>query len=402
MDWFFKIVDKGIVFEDDIQITHESLNFFNYWLAKTDEYVISAFSIPETSKPWLSKHGSVWGWACNGKIWKSYRENLDKKFKFKALRSFESFKEFFVLLTWFFQSNLKRIDTWDFDWNLYRRANNIYTVMPPKSLVTNIGFSSKGTHTKTDIPYWMPSIMNISDLDIERTQALGAENRLSTMTAGQEARATETNRALQERATSAQIAGQQERQIGLRGQEERAILRTQGTESRDLRRTEGQQTRLTEQRRGLEQRAGIRETGLQDRLGQVEAGRQQRAGIRTTGQEQRASTRVTGEEERAGIRTTGQETRATTRVTGQEQRAGIRTTGEQDRALRRTSGEETRATTRVTGEEQRAGIRTTGQEERATVSRTAAEQRSTELQREMFRRYKENRDFEQARGSYRV
>ena len=39
--------------------------------------------------------------------------------------------------------------------------------MPPKSLVTNIGFSSKGTHTKTDIPYWMPSIMNISDLDIE-------------------------------------------------------------------------------------------------------------------------------------------------------------------------------------------------------------------------------------------
>ena len=167
LDWFFKIVDKGIVFEDDIQITHESLNFFNYWLAKTDEYVISAFSIPETSKPWLSKHGSVWGWACNGKIWKSYRENLDKKFKFKALRSFESFKEFFVLLTWFFQSNLKRIDTWDFDWNLYRRANNIYTVMPPKSLVTNIGFSSKGTHTKTDIPYWMPSIMNISDLDIE-------------------------------------------------------------------------------------------------------------------------------------------------------------------------------------------------------------------------------------------
>ena len=56
----------------------------------------------------------------------------------------------------------------------------------------------------------------------------------------------------------------------------------------------------------------------------------------------------------------------------------------------------------MTGEEQRAGIRTTGQEQRATVSRTAAEQRSTELQREMFRRYKENRDFEQARGSYRV
>jgi len=91
------------------------------------------------------------------------------------------------------------------------------------------------------------------------------------------------------------------------------------------------------------------------------------------------------------MRTSGQETRATTRVAG-----------EQDRALRRTSGQETRATTRVTGEEQRAGIRTTGQEQRETVSRTASEQRTTDLQREMFRRYKENRDFEQATGSYRV
>ena len=47
-------------------------------------------------------------------------------------------------------------------------------------------------------------------------------------------------------------------------------------------------------------------------------------------------------------------------------------------------------------------IRTTGQEERAGTRERGREQRMTDLQQEMFRRYKENRDFEQATGSYRV
>ena len=50
-----------------------------------------------------------------------------------------------------------------------------------------------------------------------------------------------------------------------------------------------------------------------------------------------------------------------------------------------------RKTRRVEGEEQRAGIRETG-----------SETRTTDLQREMFRRYKENRDFEQAQDQYRT
>ena len=48
------------------------------------------------------------------------------------------------------------------------------------------------------------------------------------------------------------------------------------------------------------------------------------------------------------------------------------------------------------GQEQRLTIGKTGEEERAGISRRAQEQRATELQQEMFRRYKENRDFEQA------
>ena len=57
---------------------------------------------------------------------------------------------------------------------------------------------------------------------------------------------------------------------------------------------------------------------------------------------------------------------------------------------------------RVGGQEERRGMRTRGAQDRRTISRSAQEQRTTDLQQEMFRRYKENRDFEQARGSYRV
>ena len=49
-----------------------------------------------------------------------------------------------------------------------------------------------------------------------------------------------------------------------------------------------------------------------------------------------------------------------------------------------------------------ADLKASQKEERAGISRRAQEQRATDLQQEMFRRYKENRDFEQATGSYRV
>ena len=61
--------------------------------------------------------------------------------------------------------------------------------------------------------------------------------------------------------------------------------------------------------------------------------------------------------------------------------------------IRRTQsvGSETRLGQQVAGEEERAGIRATG-----------TEQRISGLQQEMFRRYKENRDYEQAQQQYRV
>jgi hypothetical protein len=66
------------------------------------------------------------------------------------------------------------------------------------------------------------------------------------------------------------------------------------------------------------------------------------------------------------------------------------------------TGAESRLGQQVAGEQEREGIRTTGEESRAGIRATGTEQRISGLQQEMFRRYKENRDYEQAQQQYRA
>jgi len=76
---------------------------------------------------------------------------------------------------------------------------------------------------------------------------------------------------------------------------------------------------------------------------------------------------------------------------GAEQRLTIDKQGEDTRATARVQGQEARAQTAETGLQYRKGLETAGEQDR-----------TTDLQREMFRRYKENRDYEQAQSQYRV
>ena len=102
-----------------------------------------------------------------------------------------------------------------------------------------------------------------------------------------------------------------------------------------------------------------------------------------------------------------------TRISGEQNRLNMETGAELDRIneefytgqdLRRyrARGAEERLLSETRGEQERATTQTRGQEQRLTVGKTGEETRKTNLQQEQFRRYKENRDFQQARGSYRV
>ena len=128
----------------------------------------------------------------------------------------------------------------------------------------------------------------------------------------------------------------------------------------------------------------------ESRAGQRVAGEERRAELAEGGSQQRATARVAGQEQRAGFAEQGSQVRATERVRGQE-----------DRARTAEEGSQTRATSRVAGQEQRAGIAEGGSQTRATRRVEGQEVRETDLQREMFRRYKESRDYDQAQRGAR-
>ena len=101
------------------------------------------------------------------------------------------------------------------------------------------------------------------------------------------------------------------------------------------------------------------------------------------------------------------------KVTGEQTRLNMETGSELDRLneefytgqdLRRyrARGAEERLLSETKGEQERATTQTRGQEQRLTVGKTGEETRATNLQQEQFRRYKENRDYQQSRSAYRA
>ena len=100
-----------------------------------------------------------------------------------------------------------------------------------------------------------------------------------------------------------------------------------------------------------------------------------------------------------------------TKLTGEQTRLNMETGAELDRIneefytgqdLRRyrARGAEERLLSETKGEQESATTQTRGQEQRLTVGKTGEETRATNLQQEQFRRYKENRDYQQAQSAY--
>ena len=124
-------------------------------------------------------------------------------------------------------------------------------------------------------------------------------------------------------------------------------------------------------------------------------------------------TKISGEQNRLNMETgaeldrineefyTGQDLRRY-RARGAEERLLKETEGEQTRATRETEGAQTRLTRETEGAQERLTTQTRGQEQRAAIGKSGEETRQTALQQEQFRRYKENRDFQQSRDAYKA
>ena len=112
-------------------------------------------------------------------------------------------------------------------------------------------------------------------------------------------------------------------------------------------------------------------------------------------------TKISGEQNRLNMETGAELDRINEEFyTGQDLRR-YRARGAEERLLKETEGEQTRATRETEGTQERLTTQTEGQQRRETIGKTAEETRATNLQQEQFRRYKENRDFQQAQSAYK-
>ena len=111
--------------------------------------------------------------------------------------------------------------------------------------------------------------------------------------------------------------------------------------------------------------------------------------------------KVSGEQNRLNMETGANLDRINEEFyTGQDLRR-YRARGAEERLLKETEGEQTRATRETEGAQERLTTQTRGQEQRAAIGKSGEETRQTALQQEQFRRYKENRDFQQAQSAYK-
>ena len=112
-------------------------------------------------------------------------------------------------------------------------------------------------------------------------------------------------------------------------------------------------------------------------------------------------TKISGEQNRLNMETGAELDRINEEFyTGQDLRR-YRARGAEERLLKETEGEQTRATRETEGAQERLTTQTRGQEQRAAIGKSGEESRQTALQQEQFRRYKENRDFQQAQSAYK-
>ena len=169
IDWFFSIVDKGIILEDDCL---PNISFFNFCTELLAHYEydnqimhISGNNFQERNTPkrhsyYFSIYNHIWGWATWRRAWQHYdatMEDYDADVVRQVFR-YEGEQEYWNKN--FTKAALGQIDTWDYQWTYAIWKNSGLAVLPSINLVSNIGFREDATHTNSkdsiiaNLPSW--------------------------------------------------------------------------------------------------------------------------------------------------------------------------------------------------------------------------------------------------------
>lgn len=167
IDWFFQHVEQGIILEDDCLPDQSFFRFCQELLARycddtrlmhingnnfaSNKFIDTPFSYHFCSYP------QAWGWATWRRAWRLFDSGLSNWPMIKMGDWFRakywSADEYNVQRAKFDRMhNLNPDDIWDYCWHFSVFSQSGLVIAPKLNLISNIGFSSAGTHTKSFHP----------------------------------------------------------------------------------------------------------------------------------------------------------------------------------------------------------------------------------------------------------
>ncbi len=158
--WFFEHVEAGIILEDDCL---SSLSFFDFATTMLKRYAndtsvghIGGFNpivIDDKANPdyYYLQGCTIWGWASWRRVWRNYDINpvAHGKLKWSVFNGPLFFKLYFIKKL--YRIALGNLNTWDFQYQYMLWKNNLKSIMPAQSLMHNIGFDVRSTHTQKKV-----------------------------------------------------------------------------------------------------------------------------------------------------------------------------------------------------------------------------------------------------------
>lgn len=161
--WFFDNEEEGIILEDDCL---PNISFFKFCDTLLDKYRfdqrirhISGVNFIGTkfdtnNSYYFSKFTHVWGWASWRRVWCEYDKDLNSLQKFMSNNLIQNIypnkKITKYLVNEFYKVKSGFLNTWDFQYLFLNFINNGLTIIPSKTLITNIGFNIDPTHQFSD------------------------------------------------------------------------------------------------------------------------------------------------------------------------------------------------------------------------------------------------------------
>ncbi|MBE0626761.1 MAG: hypothetical protein IH606_18335 [Burkholderiales bacterium] len=164
ISWFFENESEGIIVEDDCL---PSLSFFWFceslleryrddariWQICGSAFVAESIALEREASYIFSKYGPIWGWASWRRAWAHYDVKMVKWPHMKEAlwlnSAYDDANEREEKLIVGEKLYRNEINTWDFQWGFVKNYQSALSIVPTRNLVSNIGFGTDATHTKS-------------------------------------------------------------------------------------------------------------------------------------------------------------------------------------------------------------------------------------------------------------